>query len=48
MAGSKKDNADMSRETSEQNLSQLDDLTNGPLDDDSNDVPDVLTTTGKS
>ncbi|XP_059170744.1 actin-related protein 8-like [Physella acuta] len=45
MAGSKKDNADMSRETSEQNLSQLDDLTNGPLDDDSNDVPDVLTTT---
>ncbi|CAL1544546.1 unnamed protein product [Lymnaea stagnalis] len=45
MAGSKKDNADMSRDTSEQNLSQLDDLTNGPLDDDSNDVPDVMPTT---
>ncbi|KAH9508205.1 Actin- protein 8 [Bulinus truncatus] len=42
LAGSKKDTADMSRDTSEQNLSQLDDITNVPLDDDSNDVPDVM------
>ncbi|KAK0062562.1 actin-related protein 8 [Biomphalaria pfeifferi] len=45
MGSSKKDTADMSRDTSEQNLSQLDDLNSGPLDDDSNDVPDVMTTT---
>ncbi|XP_005093366.1 actin-related protein 8 [Aplysia californica] len=44
LAGSKKDESEMSRETSEQNLSQLDDLTNGPLDEDSNDVPDVMST----
>ena len=38
----------MSRDASEQNLSQLDDLANEGMDDDSNDVPDVLNTTGMS
>jgi len=45
VAGSKKDDPDMSRDASEQNLSQLDDLANEGMDDDSNDVPDVLNTT---
>lgn len=42
-AGSKKEDAE-GKESSEQNLSHLDDL-GGPMDDDSNDVPDVLNTT---
>jgi len=44
LAGSKKEDAE-GKETSEQNLSHLDELGGGGMDDDSNDVPDVLNTT---
>lgn len=45
IAGSKKDNADsMGRESSEQNLSNLDDPS-AAMDDDSNDVPEIMPST---